>query len=507
MADEWALPQPKKPIPRWLRRLLWIAAPLAGVLVIFVYCGLSRQWDTAGTGRWVRGAQLISLWRLNWRRRPLHHRVLHALRFNVGRPGLTLASATLPYAEEVQHSLVVGDTGTGKTSLIRSALHQLATRGDRAIVFDRGGTLAVEFFTERRGDLILNGLDARCPGWDLTDDIAGPGGPGAMAARAIQQPREIQSGADRFWETAGRAALAEVLMRARPLDPATVARTLIVLGPQALADFVRGSAAAMLIDPKAANQTAGVRAMLAPVARALSMVPLGAARSWSAHEWVEREEGWLFLTTAPAQDDAADLLSALWLDTLIAGLLAHNNSRRTFVVLDELASLQPLPAVENLITLGRQHNVAAILGVQNIAQVERLYGRHVRHTMLSQVKTRFVLRCSDPDTADHVSREIGDREREIEQTSISRGASRAGVTRGYTDIRQIGPLIIPSEVQRLPDRHGFVIHPCGVAKIVVPVIRPRVHAPGFIPRKDLPRPFLPPDDGPPTAPGAGIVVV
>ena len=151
--------------------------------------------------------------------------------------------------------------------------------------------------------------------------------------------------------------------------------------------------------------------------------------------------------------------------------------------------------------------MAAILGVQNIAQVERLYGRHVRQTMLSQVKTRFVLRCSDPDTADYISREIGDREREIEQTNISRGVSRAGVTRGYTDIRQIGPLIIPSEVQRLPDRHGFVIHPCGVAKIVVPVIAPRVHAPGFIPRENLPRPSLSPDDGPPTAPVPGIVVV
>ena len=263
----------------------------------------------------------------------------------------------------------------------------------------------------------------------------------------------------------------------------------------------------MLIDPKAANQTAGVRAMLAPVAQALSLVPESAARSWSAREWVERERGWLFLTTAPTQDDAADLLTALWLDTLIAALLGRTNARRTFVVLDELASLPPLPAVENLITLGRQHNVAAILGVQNVAQVERLYGRHVRHTMLSQVKTRFVLRCSDPDTADQMSREIGEREREIEQPNISRGSNRAGVTPGYTDIRETGPLILASEVQRLLDRHGFVIHPCGVAKIVVPLIRPRVQAPRFIPREDLWRPSLPPDEEPPTAPGSGGIVV
>src|SRR6266496_5676051 len=33
MADEWALPQPKKPMPRWLRRLLWIGG---GSLLFFV---------------------------------------------------------------------------------------------------------------------------------------------------------------------------------------------------------------------------------------------------------------------------------------------------------------------------------------------------------------------------------------------------------------------------------------------------------------------------------------
>lgn len=485
-----------------------IAALLTMLLAPPICRWLTRKSKTAGAGQWVRGAQLISRRRLNRRRRLLYQRVLYAFGFDIGCPGLRLAGVTLPYVEEVQHILVVGDTGTGKTSLIRAALHQLARRDDRVIIFDRGGTLAEEFFIERRGDLILNGLDARCPEWGLAFDVPGPGGAGAMATRAIQQPREIQSGTDRFWESAGRAALAEVLMRAQPLDPAGVATTLIDLGPQALADFVRGSAAGMLIDPKAANQTAGVRAMLAPVAQALSLVPHFAARSWSAHVWVERERGWLFLTTAPTQDDAADLLTAVWLDTLIAGLLVRHNARRTSVVLDELASLQPLPAVEKLITLGRQHNVAAILGVQNIAQVERLYGRHLRQTMLSQVKTRFVLRCSDPDTADAVSREIGDQEREIEQSQLSRLVSRGGVTVAYTDVRRIDRLIMPSEVQRLPDRHGFVVHPCGVAKIVVPLVRRRVRAPGFIPREDLWGPGLPLDDEPPTAPGSpGIDVI
>ena len=492
--------------------LSWELGVIAAIFIVFstipVCWVVTRKFKTAGEGRWVRGAQLISRRRLNRRRRPLYHRVLYAFGSTIGCPGLRLAGVTLPYAEEVQHLFVVGDTGTGKTSLIRAALHQLAQRDDRVIVFDRGGTLAEEFFIERRGDLILNALDARCPEWDLARDVAGPGGPGAMATRAIQQPREIQSGSDRFWETAGRVVLAEALRRAYPLDPAGVARTLITFGPRELADFVRGSVAAMLIDPKAANQTAGVRAMLASVAQALSLVPESAARSWSARAWVEREPGWLFLTTAPTRDDAADLLTALWLDTLIATLLGRNNARRTFVVLDELASLQPLRAVENLITLGRQCNVAAILGVQNIAQVERLYGRQVRHTMLSQVKTRFVLRCSDPDTAEEMSREIGEREREIEQPTVSRGSSHSGTTRGYTDIRDTGPLILAAQVQRLLDRHGFVIHPCGVAKIVVPLIRPQARAPRFIPREDLWGPELPTDEEPPTAPGSdGIVLV
>ncbi len=42
----------------------------------------------------------------------------------------------VPHATEASHFLIIGDTGAGKSALIRQMLEQIEERGESAIVYD-----------------------------------------------------------------------------------------------------------------------------------------------------------------------------------------------------------------------------------------------------------------------------------------------------------------------------------------------------------------------------------
>ncbi len=76
-------------------------------------------------------------------------------------------------------------------------------------------------------------------------------------------------------------------------------------------------------------------------------------------------------------------LVSLWLDLLVLRLMNEESTKRkTWFVLDELASLQRLPQLTTAVTENRKSNNPMVLGFQGKAQVEALYG-HVAEAMLS----------------------------------------------------------------------------------------------------------------------------
>jgi len=175
-------------------------------------------------------------------------------------------------------------------------------------------------------------------------------------------------------------------------------------------------------------------------------------------------------------------LVSLWLDLLVLRLMNDDTmKRKTWFVLDELASLQHLPQLKTAVTENRKSNNPMVLGFQGKAQVEAIYG-HVAEAMLSQPATKIFLKTSEPNASEWISKAIG--EVEIERFRESRTKSLFPSAR-QTEQREITrePLVMASEVGGLEPLHGYLKHGNLVVAIRLPYMELANHTEKFIERK------------------------
>ena len=219
---------------------------------------------------------------------------------------------------------------------------------------------------------------------------------------------------------------------------------------------LKGTEHAHLIDPRAHQQRAGVLGSLGLVADSLRLLPKKGKATAHGRQpnGPRRRQGWIFLTSLPAEREALRPLQSLWIDWLVLRLLNEptKDQKRVWFVIDELASLQKLPQLHTAITESRKSQNPVVLGFQGKAQLEYLYG-HLAEVMLSQPATSVWLTTKEPNAGEWVSKFIGKVEIErLRETHFD--GTRAG--RNFTIERQVEPLVLESEISGLADLHAFM---------------------------------------------------
>jgi hypothetical protein len=356
----------------------------------------------------------------------------------------------IPARAEAQHIQVIGDTGAGKSTIILQMLRQIQARGESAIIYDPALEFTKRFYDPTRGDVILNPLDRRCPYWGPTEELLTDEEADAIAV-SLFQPREDKKG--EFFTEIPQQIFAH-LLRYRPTPTELIAW---MSDPAEIDRRVAGTENNNYIDRTAGNQRVGVLASLSKVAKSLRLLPTieqtdGA--EWSATSWAETRQGWVFITSVPVAREALRPLQSVWIDMLVLRLLNEPKpgQKRVWFVLDELASLQRLPQLATALTENRKSNNPIILGFQGKAQLEVIYG-HMAEVMLSQPSTSIFLKTKEPQAGDWISKAIGTVEVERFKETHFNG-SRSGAN--FALDRQVEPLILPSEISGLPDRHALL---------------------------------------------------
>jgi len=383
----------------------------------------------------------------------------------------------VPQARESSHFLIMGDTGAGKSALIREMLLQIQDRGETAIVYDPEREYTPQFFDPSRGDVILNPLDARAPYWTQGDEARNE--PEALTLAASLFPDRPNE--QRFFTHGPREIFAHMVT----FKPTPHQLAEWMSHDEEIDRRVRGTELASLIAETAPAQREGVMAELKMVAKALKLLPKEneTKRRWSTVQWSSQRQGWIFLTSTKTTRERLLPLTSLWLDLLVlrlmdeAMLIDQATLKTVWFILDELASLQKLPQLHAAITQNRKSNNPVVLGFQGRSQLEVLYG-HEAEAMLSQPATKIFLRTSEPRAARWISEAIG--EIEIEQMRESHGSEqfpRDHKSKNHQLERRVEPLVMASEIMGLPDR-------CGVIKsgnLVVPLSFPYLRLPNIQP--------------------------
>ncbi len=355
----------------------------------------------------------------------------------------------IPARAEAQHMQIIGDTGAGKSALMFQLLRQVRSRGDSAIVYDPAREYVKRFYDPDRGDVILNPLDRRCPYWGPAEELRSRSEAKALAVSLFQPPQDKKG--EFFIESPQK--IFAFLMAYGPTPDQLVHW---MSNPEEIDRRLQGTEHAHLIDPHAHQQRAGVLASLGLVADSLRLLPKRseANGAWTATEWAEKRQGWIFLTSLPAEREALRPLQSLWIDWLVLRLLNEPTAaqKRAWFVIDELASLQKLPQLHTAITEARKSNNPVVLGFQGKAQLEYLYG-HLAEVMLSQPATSVWLTTKEPNAGEWVSKFIGKVEIErLRETHFD--GTRAG--RNFALDRQVEQLVLESEIAGLADLHAYM---------------------------------------------------
>jgi type IV secretory pathway TraG/TraD family ATPase VirD4 len=459
----------------------WMLAPLAAIAIgtAFGYARYRRKAKKMRRGHTLRGSELLSAAQFNRLKRG--DGVGFATRDTVSVPSLLLGRSgrevlRVGRQEESSHFLLMGDTGTGKSSLIRQLLEQIAERGEAAIVYDAALEFTPQFYEPERGDQILNPLDARMPYWSPGDEVQHKAEALAFAKSLFPDDRRD----NRFFIEAPRRVFARLLsFKPTAADIAQWLQT-----PAEIDRRLAGTELASMIDASAPSQRAGVLASLSMVGESFQLIPDRAETkgTWSAYEWAQHRKGWLFLTSTPQTLDRLRPLISVWFDLLLMRLLAGGSP--VWVILDELPTLNKLPKLPEALAVARKPNVRLVIGLQGRAQLEARYDKEAE-AMLSQPATKAFLRTSEPRAAEWISKGLGEIEFERLRESVNQDKVFAGYRRkshNFSLDRQVKPLVLPSEIMGLKNLTGYLKS----GNHIVPIrfepnpVQPR--QPAFIPR-------------------------
>lgn len=408
---------------------------------------------------------------------------------------LKLDGFPLLRGSEVQHLLVHGTVGMGKSQLIMKLMDCLRARGDRVIVYDKGCTFTQAYFQEGL-DVLLNPFDVRCANWDLWLEAPKDELLENMAESLIPMHGEN----DPFWVNAARTVFASVASKMREDKERSLSKLLrlLVTGEfSELEPYLAGTAAATLVSNKIEKTAISIRSVITTYLK--SMQSLGGLEesgqeAFSIRDYLLNKDlgGWLFISSNGEQHKSLKPLISMWIAMASLTLLSlpEDPNRRIWFICDELPSLHKLPLLGETIAEVRKFGGCFLLGMQSFSQLEKVYGRSGAAEIFDLLNTRAFFASPSHQMAQLVSKELGDEEIDDTRENYSYGANsiRDGISLGKNRVTR--PLVTYPEIMDLDPLTCYLRLPgqFPITKLELRYEKRAAKAEGFRPRI---MPFIP----------------
>lgn len=409
-----------------------------------------------------------------------------------------LAGVPLPPRLAQRNILVTGGMGSGKSVAIFDLADQVAASGKTMVIYDKVTEFARYYYREGH-DIIFNPFDSRFPGWNLFNEISQIYEFDQMAEYLIPTTDNAGGTGDYFKSTA-RTVFSSIMQRLWEEGKRTnedLCRAVFETGQEDLYEWLKGTPAESLLNPESKGTGGGgVLTTLTDSVKVLRYVPSG---NFSLKKFI-REGGdrRLLITSKEEVHPILQPLTAMAMNVLYTTVMAGREvpHDKYWFFIDEFASLGKLPVFSTAVTEARKYGAVAVVGAQDVAQFDAMFGKDKSGTIISNLQNQLLLRVKEAETAERYSKMIGSGEFNEQSEGLSWGSNSAKDGASLNISRKEKRAVLASEIMLLPDCTGFmtVAGNFNTAKVsYAPKARAVNHgAEGWMPRADLELDATPP---------------
>lgn len=431
--------------------LIWVCLPM--ILLYLHLFGSSK----INNNEYIRGAKFVSPKELN---KELYRDNSKKWWSFVNWKRITFGEVYLPVSEENKQTFIVGKPGSGKTNAFNHIIEIIRKRKQKLIIHDYKGDYVEKFYREGK-DIIFNPLDKRSIGWCLFNDCESVIDIEGFATALI--PDASVSG-DPFWNNAARDILIGILRYCYDANKKTnkdIWETCILPNEtlyKILQQTKGGKRGAKHLEDSHGKTAVSIMSNFIQYVKIFEYMS-SMSGDFSITEWVEskNETCTIFVTNYAKLQHTLNPVISLFVQTLGNVLLSQTDNiyNRVFFCLDEFGQLQNMSTIQNLMTASRSKGGSIFIGVQDIGQIDKIYKKETRTTILNSASNRMIFNCKDHDTAKFFSVDIGETEyyEAIESQSLAMNKhDRINTSRQ----RRKDALISTEDIQSLPNLSAFI---------------------------------------------------
>ena len=397
----------------------------------------------------------------------------------------TIAGVPIRKGSEGNNICCVGAPQSGKSQAIRAFLMQVRGRNKKAVVYDPSGELTQEFYREGK-DIILNPFDQRCPQWSVWNEIEEDHHIDSIGDGLIP----ITPGGDQFFPPAARRLISDVIRVLGQNENTKTNKQLfesISLSTlQELHEMLAGTSGATYVDPKTEKTGINIKMQILNYLTPFRFLK-DEGEKFSIRKWVkEEDDSWIFITTKEEQKEAIKPIISLWISTVIKATMSLPaiHKERMWLCIDEMPTLQKMDDLVLSLTNTRKYGLCHLIGMQDFSQSVHTYGKDVSSTIISTLQTKLILRVTDSDSAEKLSKIIGQMEVDEKNMSRSMGVQDGRDGDSFYSQRKERNIVMPSEIMSLPNLVGYlkIVGDYPVTKVITEYVPHAQNAVPFIPR-------------------------
>lgn len=416
-------------------------AASAGVLIVIVGFFIAYGKRTVKE-KYIKGTKLVSVKELNKQLK------------KVSKSRLNIGGVEIPEDYEKTHTLLLGTTGSGKTTALHHMLRQIRARGEKAVIVDTNAEMVSHYYREGK-DIILNPFDARSQEWNLWSEINHVDDIDNIVEGLVPNTHQ-----DSFWTESGKTILESALAKMNRVRNNQDLCALLNGDLKEMEKFFKNTPASKIVSAINDKTALSVLATLANHIKSYKYFTPVVQQPWSIKKWIEDEndDSWLFLSCIPSRRTKMRPLFNVWLSAALRSLMdmgSHNKRRRWFII-DELASMNRINSINTILSEIRKYGGAVVAATQEISQLKSIYGQHDTDTIMSLFNIKMVMRMINTDTARYISSMLGSAEtvKIAENSSYGMSIVRDGVSTYQQNVTN--PVIKENDIMNIENLSAFI---------------------------------------------------